>query len=293
MAKDVFDPSIASRLNSYRIDPRNLKPDPVLNGRAKLPDIAKFRSDFLNPAIGQVQSITIAKVDGEPVIIDGVTRWRAALEITNECIGPHEGGVFFLKCQYSPAKTPMERYVLTVKANIRNEPTPEDEAHSIAIFIHTFGQNEAYVAEHVYGRFTLDGKPDIGWVRERNALNDLTPKALQALRDGKLKSKAAVALAKLTPKEQKEKLALLDEGQKLTVAAIRRIAPANGTGTTSEPSPAPPVKRKWDKATVCVKLQNWIDMKLPPHIARMDAENAIRTVLGEIINEIECGGLNG
>lgn len=289
MAKEVFDSTVASRLNSYRIDPRNLKPDPVLNGRVKLPDIAKFRADFLNPAIGQVQSITIAKVDGEPVIIDGVTRWRAALELTNEGTGPHEGGVFFLKCQYSPAKTPMERYILTVKANIRNEPTPEDDAHSIAIFLHTFSQTEAYVAEHVYGRFTLDGKPDLAWVRERNALNDLTSKALEALREGKLKSKAAIALAKLTPKEQKAKLELLDAGQKLTVAAIKRVAPVVGTSTTSEASPTPPAKRKWDKKAFCELLQSYIDADLPPHTARMTAENAVRTVLGQIQEEIECG----
>ena len=44
MAQDVFNkedfPGI-SRINSYLADPRELKPDPVLNGRVELPDVEK------------------------------------------------------------------------------------------------------------------------------------------------------------------------------------------------------------------------------------------------------------
>lgn len=299
----IFDADqypLIKKFDGQRVHPKDLRPDPVLNGRVELPDVAKFKADFLNPKIGQIQSLTIGKLDGIPTIIDGVTRWRAAMEITEEGIGPHEGGAFFLKCTYSPARTAMDRFLLTVKANIRNDPKPADIAHSIAIFLHQFQQSEEFIAADVYGRYTLDGKPDVDWVRECNALNDLTPESLDALKSGRVNSKAAIALSKLTPERQRQKLAETPTGQKLTVAAIKRPTIANGAGpaasaaasstqTTSDPLPTPPAKRKWDKQTVCDKLQEWIDMSLPPHIARMDAENAIRTVLGQIQEEIQCG----
>lgn len=298
MAQKVFSPELVPSLKAYdaiRVSPKDLRPDPLLNGRVKLPDIAKFRRDFLDPKVGQVQPITIKKVDGLPIIVDGVTRWRAALELTEEGIGPHGGGVFYLKCQYVVAKTPADYFILTIKANIRNEPTPEDDAHNIALLIHNFMLTEEDIAERVYGKLTLDGKPDIAWVRERNALNDLTAEAMDALKAGRVKGKAAIALSKLTAELQREKLAELHEGQKLTVAAIKRASSPNGTQSTSAvsadaPRSGKPGKTaKWDKADVCAVLQRFCDASLPPHIAAMNSENAVREVLGQIMDEIECG----
>lgn len=307
MAQKVFNKELVPSLTSYdaqRISPKDLRPDPVLNGRVSLPDIAKFKRDFLDPNVGQVQPITIAKLDGLPVIVDGVTRWRAALEITKEGIGPHENGAFMLKCQYSAAKTPLERYTLTVKANIRNEPTPEDEAHSIAIFLHTFGLPEEDIAARIYGRFTLDGKPDIKWLRERNAMNDLTADAMIALKGGKMDSKAAIALAKLTPEKQREKLTLLDSGQKLTVAAIKRSTSTNGSGTAA--SAAALNKNGSDPLTVAEfrnsgtaerkirtvsdfrsLVQEYIDMDIPERIKGFTCENAVRKILSDLLDDLK------
>ena len=224
-----------------------------------------------------------------PVIVDGVTRWRAALEISDEGIGPHEGNAFFLKCQYVVAKSPADYFILTIKANIRNDPTPEDNAHNIALLVHNFMLDESDIAERVYGRLTADGKPDVQWVRETLSLNDLTPRALEMLKSGKFTSKAAVALAKLTAEKQEEKLSLVDAGHKLTVAAIKRAAPVNGTGTTSEASPVAPVVRKLNPQAFCDILQQYIDMELPSWISQMTPENAVRTVLGQIKDEVRCG----
>lgn len=290
MAQKVFDRKqfpLMKAFDAQRFHPNDLKPDPILNGRVSLPDIAKFKRDFLDPNVGQVQPITIAKVDGLPVIVDGVTRWRAAKEISDEKIGLHEGGAFFLKCQYTPAKTPLERYTLTVKANIRNEPTPEDEAHSIAIFLHTFMLDEADIASRIYGRTTMDGKPDVKWLRERNAINDLTPAAIVLLKSGKLKSKAAVALAKLTPTQQKEKLKTIADGGTLTVAAIRRqaadTAPAVAAASTPE-SQARKIRTVSDCRTL---VQEYIDMDIPSRIAGLSCENALRTILTELLDEMK------
>ena len=297
MAQKVFDKDQYPLMKAYdaqRFHPKDLKPDPVLNGRVSLPDVEKFKRDFLDPNIGQVQPITIAKVDGEPVIVDGVTRWRAAKEITDAGIGPHEDGAFYLKCQYTPAKTPLERYTLTVKANIRNEPTPADDAHSIAIFLHTFGLDESYIATKIYGRFKLDGSPDLDWVRERNAINDLTAEALALLKTGKLKSKAAVALAKLTPERQRERVAAAQNGYNLTVAAIKRAAaPAPPSDTRNGIIPDAPAPRqapkKWSKSEFCALIDRWLEYDIPPGMVTMGVENAVRTVLGQIQDEIECG----
>lgn len=270
----IFDADqypLIKKFDGQRVHPRDLRPDPVLNGRVELPDIAKFKADFLNPKIGQIQSLTIGKLDGIPTIIDGVTRWRAAMEITEEGIGPHEGGAFFLKCTYSPARTAMDRFILTVKANIRNDPKPADVAHSIAIFLHQFQQSEEYVAADVYGRYTLDGKPDIEWVRECNALNDLTPEAIEALKGGRIKSKAAVALSKLTPEKQRAKLAAIPAGKSLTVAAIRRsdsgtvngsqpAAPAAALNTTPTVLESRQTLRKWDKQAFLNLLDEYLEM---------------------------------
>ena len=291
MAQKVFSSELVPSLRAYdaiRVSPKDLRPDPVLNGRVELPNIANFKRDFLDPRIGQVQPITIKKVDGLPVIVDGVTRWRAALEITEEGTGPHEGGAFFLKCQYVVAKTPADYFILTIKGNIRNEPKPADDAHNVAILIHNFQFTEERIAGEVYGRFTPDGAPDVSWVRAVNALNDLTPRALEAMKAGRVKSKAAIALAKLTPKEQNAKLELLEPGQKLTVAAIKRAASPQPQESTSDGSVTPPVapKRKWDRRQFVELIEQYLEMDLPAKIKGLSCENAVRAVLGEILDEI-------
>ena len=212
----------ASRINIYLISPFEMKPDADLNGRVDLPSIKKFEDDFRNPTVGQLEPIIIKKVDGYPVIVDGVGRWRAACNISNAKEGPHEGGVFKLQCRYFVAKSPLDYFIATVKANIRNETKPADDAHNVSIFLHNFNLSEEDIAGRIYGRFTADGKPDVKWVRDMAALSNLTAEGLEALKAGTLKPKSAIALAGMTAKIQKEKLKKLAAGEKLTVAAIKR-----------------------------------------------------------------------
>lgn len=291
MAQKVFSKELVPSLMAYdaqRINPKDLRPDPILNGRVKLPEIAKFKRDFLDPRVGQVQPITIKKIDGLPIIVDGVTRWRAALEITEEGTGPHEGGAFYLKCQYVVAKSPADYFILTIKANIRNDPTPEDNAHNIALLIHNFMLTEADIAERAYGRMTPDGKPDVKWVRECMALNELTPGALEALKAGRLKSKAAIALAKLTPTHQTAAMKYMEDGGNLTISAIRRIGTSDGIGDISVAAPRAPRAPK-PESDACGLVQQYIDMELPEYITRMTSENAVRTVLSQLKDEFKCG----
>lgn len=279
---------------------QDLKPSPNFCGRVELAEIAKFKRDFMDKKVGQIQPISVWKhpETQKAWIIDGVTRWNAARDVSEET-----GVPFRLKCLYLQCATEQEAFILTIKANIRGEIKQADNIHNVAVCRYNLMLEEDDIAGRVYGRFTLQGDPDVKWVQEMLALNNLTPESITALKAGRVKSKAAVALAKLTPDKQREKLAELKEGQTLTVAAIKRAANANGAGpaasaaasSTQSTSEAPAIALRAGKQPkltipdVCGKLQEWIDMDLPPHIARMDAENAIRTVLGQIQEEIQCG----
>ena len=283
LSKEIH-PSLGT-FDGVTLEPKDLKVSPNFNGRVELPDIAKFKRDFLDPKVGQIQPISIWKhpETGQAIILDGVTRWRAALEIVAE------GGTFRLQCKYVQCKTEQDAFIFTVKANVRNDPTPADNAHNVAIFHHNFGFALDDIAGRIYGRFTISGKPDKKWAEEMLAINDLAPEALKAMSAGKLKSSAARALAKLSPDKQREKLAEMPEGKTITTAAIRRAAAPTPTDTTGTLPVDPPRLPRRERDAFCAIVQNWIDLELPPRLTEMTVENAVRTVLGQIQDEIQCG----
>ena len=215
--------------------PDDLRPSPNFCGRVELEDIAKFRRDFLDPKIGQIQPLSIWKnpKTGYAWIIDGVTRWRAAKEITDAKIGPHNGS-FRLKCLYIQCATEHEAFVLTIKANIRNDPSQASNVRNVAICRYNLMLEPEDIAGRVYGRFRLDGSPDVKWVEEMLALNNLAPEALVALSAGRLKSAAARALSKLTPDAQRAKIAEAGDGA-ITSALVKSEASANGNGNGHKP----------------------------------------------------------
>jgi hypothetical protein len=211
--------------------PDDLRPSPNFCGRIELEDIAKFKRDFLDPRIGQIQPISIWKNPQSQLawIIDGVTRWRAGKEITDEKIGPHKDGTFRLKCLYLQCATEQDAFILTIKGNIRNDPSQASNIRNVAICRYNLGLEVDDIAGRVYGRFTLKGDPDTKWVDEMLALNNLAPEALKALSDGKLKSAAARALAKMTPDAQRERIKSAGDGN-ITAATLNGSAPTNGNG---------------------------------------------------------------
>ena len=212
-----------------------------------------------------------------------MSRWRAALDITEAKQGPHEGGVFKLLCRYFVAKSPVDYFIATIKANIRNEPKPEDDAHNISLLLHNFQMTEEDIATRVYGRTTLDGKPDVQWVRDRAALSNLTTEGMEALKAGKLKPKAAIELSKKTAKIQKQKLRAIEAGGKLTVASIRRD---DDKPAAKAPEPAP-AKALWTLARFRNLVQEKINSDLSETIDGLDAENAVIVVLGEILEALK------
>lgn len=304
----IFDRELAPSETVYDgklLDPRHIRINPELNGRHEEPTTDDLEEDFLNPSIGQLAPVLITKDDDNaPLLLAGHRRWRAAMKITLAGKGPY-AGVFKLRCQYYKG-SPLECFILTVKENTsRRETLPIDDGYNVSRLRNNFGMSYEDIAMKVYSRILADGSPDVKWVQEREALSDLAAEAAEAVTGGRVKPSAVLELAKMSKTAQRN-LLKSTEG-KITAAIIKRAtasangtapstpAATSGTGTTSDaPSDAPRAGKsqtggKWSNVTVCAKLQEWIDMNLPPHIARMDAENAIRTVLGQIQNEIQCG----
>lgn len=270
------------RVDIHMLDPRSITILPEFNGRRDLPPIDDLLKEFPDPKIGQIMNVVITKREGVPVLLDGHRRWRAALQLTEEKKGPFEDGVFKLRCSNFQG-TPLECFIVTVKANAsRRESLPEDDGYNISRLIHNFGLSEDDIAVRVYGKTTLDGKPDVKWVRDRMALADLTPEALDALKSGVLKPKAAVALAKLSAKIQRERLA---SGVPLTVASIKRdgLSPLQAPAVQDGGG----VKSKFGRVEACALVQKYIDTDVSGFVAEMSAENAVRTILGDLLVEMQ------
>ena len=262
-----------TRTSEYLFVPSDIKINPELNGRHELPDIEWLIESMV--ASGQLQPVLIGNDGGRPVLYAGHSRWRAGIEINKRKLTPVP---FKLRCVYFRGNE-HQAFMATVRENRdRNETTAIDDAYNIAK-LERYGMTLEDIGAKVYHE-------DLKWVKDRLSLIELCADAAKALTNNTLKPKAAVALAKLSKEAQRE---WLKSGEKPTVASIKRAAVPQPQETTSDASPKSPAKRKWDSKAVCAKLQEWIDLELPPHIAKMDAENAIRTVLSQIQEEIQCG----
>lgn len=270
------------RVDVHMLDPRSIKILPEFNGRKNLPPIDDLLRDFLK--VGQLVNCIITKRDGEPVLLAGHRRWRAALKLSEEKKGPHGAGVFKLRCS-SYLGTPMECFKVTLKENIRQPTEPEDDGYNMMKLATNFDMSEEDIAVF-FERYTADGKPDVKFVQERMALASLAPESLSALKAGIVKPSAAVALAKLSQKVQRDKLKRLAEGEKLTVASLKRDAtPVED----AEPTDAPPRKPSLHKPTLAhvkAMIQTAIDDGVTVEISKMSVENAVREVLGGLLDAL-------
>ncbi len=203
------------RVDYHMLDPRSIKILPEFNGRKNPKPIDGLVKEFVDPKIGQLVPVIITKRDGEPVLLAGHRRWQAAIKITEDGQGPFDG-VFKLRCTNFTGN-PFECFLVTLRENMREDLDADDDGYNISRLIHNFSMSEEEVAGF-YRKTTLGGKPDVDWVRGRLALVDLTAEAVDALKAGKLKPKAAVELAKLSAKVQRQKV----QSGNLTVAAIKR-----------------------------------------------------------------------
>jgi ParB/RepB/Spo0J family partition protein len=204
-----------TRGSVYNFFPQDIVIKPDLNGRHDLPDIGSLKQDIL--ARGQIQPVGIRNDGGKPVLAFGFSRWRAVSELNQN---EKKDDPIKLMCLYIRMNE-QEAYLANYKENrTRATTTPLDDAHIFAR-MERWGKTISQIAE-------LVGESE-SFVKQRLALVDMTPEAQEAVKTGRLKPTAAVAIAKLSAKQQREVVA--GEG-KVTGSKV-----ANVIGKARKPTP--------------------------------------------------------
>lgn len=204
--------------------PEDLDLLPELNGRHDLPDIDWLISSILT--VGQIQPITIRKTGGRPVVTAGYSRYRAIFEINKRKMTPEP---MRLWCSYKQY-TDKQAFIVTIHENIvRNATTPMDDAYNIQKLINLFGMPMEEIAD----TYRTNEK----WVKDRLTLLEVAPEVEFAIKEGRIKPTAAVAIAKLGRAAQK---AVVAKPGQVTAKDVRAAAPA--PVKASKPSPASSLK---------------------------------------------------
>lgn len=203
-----------SRTSEYRILPENITIKSALNGRHILPDIEWLIQDIL--INGQHTPVPIRNDGGKAVLVAGFSRYRAVSEINKRKLLAEP---IPLRCTYVQCSEE-EGFLTAISENrMRNATTELDDAYNIKRLMKQYAKTEEQVAA-VYFPGVQDGngglKAALRWVRKREALVNLTPEAEQAMKDGRLKGSAAVAIAKLSQDQQKAQLAKAPEGKAIS-----------------------------------------------------------------------------
>lgn len=182
---------------------------PELNGRHDLPNIEWLITSILT--VGQIQPVTIRKTGGRPVLTSGYSRWRAVQEINKRKLTPEP---LRLVCSYSQY-TDKQAFIVTIHENIvRNATTPMDDAYNIQKLINVFQMPMDEIAETY--------RASMAWVKDRLTLLEVAPEVETAIREGRIKPTAAVAIAKLGRAVQK---AVVAKPGPVTAKDIKNAAP--------------------------------------------------------------------
>ena len=190
-----------TRSSEYRLLPEDITIRPELNGRCDTPDIEWLIADILK--IGQTTPVTIRNDGGKPVLVAGYSRWRACTEINLRGLAPVK---MQLRCTYVQC-TEAEAFKINLSENrFRNSTTELDDACNLHTLTARYAMTEEQAAK-VY--FPTAMEPDaiataVKWVKKRLKLYDLVPEAQEAVKDGRIKGGAALAIAKLSEAQQRE-----------------------------------------------------------------------------------------
>jgi ParB-like chromosome segregation protein Spo0J len=192
-----------SRTSEYRILPEDITIKPELNGRHDLPDIECLIQDIL--INGQHTPVVIRNDGGNPVLCAGFSRYRAVSEINKRKLLPQP---IQLRCTYTQCSEE-EGFLAAISENrMRNETTELDDAYNIGRLMRIYAKTEEQVALIYFpGAKDESLKKAVRFVKQRLSLINLSPAAEKAMKDGRLKGSAAVAIAKLSQDQQKEVMA--------------------------------------------------------------------------------------
>lgn len=190
----------------YRAWPEDLVILPELNGRHENTDVEELAADIHKN--GQDVPIIIRKDDeGRPVLVAGHRRYRAVC-LLNEKYPENRRPLI---CRYKNLND-VEAFQATIRENrFRRDVSPIDDATNINILKTRFGLTDEDVAA-IYFPEAKGGKmleDALRFVKNRSALIELSPEAAQAVREGRVKITAAVALSKLTKVQQRKKVETL------------------------------------------------------------------------------------
>lgn len=205
MAVDFSAPH--KRTSEYNFAPEDISVRAELNGRHELPDISWLVQDIL--AHGQLQPVIIRNDGGTPVLVAGFSRWRAISEINSKSLAPV---ALKVRCTYFRGNE-REAFLANISENrYRNATTPLDDAHNIAR-LERWGMSVEEIAEH------YREKPV--WVAGRLSLLSLEDSTREAVKRGKIKTTAAVEIAKLSAEKQREVTKRAEAGETVKAADVR------------------------------------------------------------------------
>lgn len=201
----------------YRVWPEDLVILPELSGRHENTDIEELAADI--DKNGQDTPALIRKDDeGRPVLVAGHRRYRAIC-LLNERYPDNRRPLI---CRHKFLND-VEAFQATIRENrFRRDVSPIDDATNINILKSRFGLSDEdiaaiYFPEAKGGKMQADA---VLFVKQRAALIELDPTAAQAVRDGRVKITAAIALSKLTKVQQRKKVETLG---KLRVSDVKKV----------------------------------------------------------------------
>lgn len=193
-----------SRSGALYVDyPENILVEPELNGRHEHTEIEDLATDIEKN--GQMSPVGIRKNDqGQAVLVYGHRRYRA-ISLLNSRNSANPRKVI---CNYF-AVGEDEAFAMAIGENrFRRDVSPIDDCANITVMVRRFGKTLEDIATVYFPEArTPEAKLEaLKFVKTRAALVELAPEAATAVREGRVKLTAAVALSKLTKDQQRAKV---------------------------------------------------------------------------------------
>ena len=197
----TFATDTVSRAGALYVDfPENILVEPELNGRHEHTEIEDLAADIEKN--GQMSPVGIRKNDqGKPTLVYGHRRYRAiSLLNSRNPTNPRK-----IVCNYF-AIGEDEAFAMAIGENrFRRDVSPIDDCANITVMLRRFGKTLEDIAAVYFPEAPKDPK-SLAFVKQRAALAELAPEAAVAVREGRVKLTAAVALSKLTKDQQRAKV---------------------------------------------------------------------------------------
>jgi ParB/RepB/Spo0J family partition protein len=235
----------------YRDWPENIIIMPELNGRHEHTDIEGLAADIR--ANGQIQPVGIRKNDqGLPLLIYGHRRWRA-ITLLNERY-PAERR--YIKCTYTSATSDAEAFQMAIRENrCRKDVSPIDDCANMRTLENKFSYNHEDIAKVYFPEAVTEAElaEALRYVKQRLALKELAPEAVEAVREGRAEITAAVGLAKMTKDQQREvvakpgKIKVKDVVKSKPAPTVQPVEAAPIEGESFDPALDTPVTIEYEK----------------------------------------------